>query len=81
MNMREARKERGYTQSALATQVGVSQQQIAKYEAGTSVPPKKVIAKLAQALELTPYETWEMFYGDGIADDNELTEAAENKEV
>lgn len=75
MNMRDVRKEKHYTQSALAVLVGVSQQQIAKYEAGQSVPPKKVIARLAQALELTPYETWEMFYG------NELPMAADNKEV
>ncbi|MBQ8109567.1 MAG: helix-turn-helix transcriptional regulator [Clostridia bacterium] len=64
MNMREVRKEKQYTQSALASLVGVSQQQIAKYEAGLSIPPKKVISKIAQALGLTPYETWEMFYDD-----------------
>ena len=64
MKMREVRKAKRYTQSELASLVGVSQQQIAKYEAGLSIPPKKVIAKIAQALDLTPYETWEMFYGD-----------------
>ena len=74
MNLREARKEKGYTQSAIAAKVGVSQQQIAKYEAGTSVPPKKVIFKLAQALELTPYETWEMFYCDDQAENKGVFE-------
>jgi transcriptional regulator with XRE-family HTH domain len=66
--MREVRKEKQYTQSELAALVGVSQQQIAKYEAGLSIPPKKVIGKLSQALELTPYETWEMFYGDNASE-------------
>lgn len=64
MKMREVRKAKQYTQTALASLVGVSQQQIAKYEAGLSIPPKKVISKIARALDLTSYETWEMFYGD-----------------
>ena len=69
MQMQKRRKEKKLTQADLGRLTGVSQQQIAKYEAGQSVPSKKVIAKLAQALELTPYETWEMFYGDGIPED------------
>ena len=64
MTMREARLEMSYTQSVLANIVGVSQQQIAKYESGKSMPPKKVIMKLGEALHLTPYQTWEMFYGE-----------------
>lgn len=62
MELKEIRKEKGYTQSALADLVGVSQQQVAKYEAGTSVPSPTVMRKLAEVLDLAPGEIWGMFF-------------------
>ena len=41
------------TQEALAEQVGVSRQTVAKWEAGESVPDLKMAGKLAAALDVT----------------------------
>ena len=71
MNLRDARKEMGYTQSELGGLVGVTQQQIAKYEAGQSTPSKRVIALLSRHLDLTPYEAWEMFFSDSPSAEDE----------
>ena len=64
MKLSERRKKKGLTQTELGLLLEVSQQQVAKYEAGTSIPSKAVIYKIMKALELTPAEVWEMFYGD-----------------
>ena len=64
MKLSERRKKKGLTQTELGLLLEVSQQQVAKYEAGTSIPSKAVIYKIMNALELTPAEVWEMFYGD-----------------
>ena len=64
MKLSERRKKKGLTQTELGLLLEVSQQQVAKYEAGTSIPSKAVIYKIMNALELTPAEGWEMFYGD-----------------
>lgn len=71
MSLHDVRKKKGYTQSELGTLVGVTQQQIAKYEAGLSTPSKRVMMLIAQHLDLTPYETWEMFYSEGMTDGEE----------
>lgn len=64
MDMRTARKNKGYTQSELGSLVGVTQQQIAKYESGLSTPSTRVIPKIAHALDLSPFEIWDMFYNN-----------------
>lgn len=69
LKLKEVRKKKGYTQTMLGSMVGVTQQQIAKYEAGISMPPKNIMGKVAQALDLTPYEIWEMFYEEGLEGD------------
>ena len=71
--MRDARKAKGYTQSALASMVGVTQQQVAKYELGLSGPSRRVIDRLAVALELSPFEVWDMFndHNEGDPGDDE----------
>ncbi len=45
--LRSLRTEKGYSQRALAEMLNVSQQLIAKYEAGTSTPSPKTIAQIA----------------------------------
>lgn len=48
--LRSLRTEKGYSQRALAEMLNVSQQLIAKYEAGTSTPSPKTIAQIAALL-------------------------------
>lgn len=64
MSIAEKRKKKGYTQAVLASLVGVSQQQIAKYEAGLSKPSPKVAKKLVDVLDIGPAEAWAMIYGE-----------------
>ena len=64
LKLSEHRKKKGLTQTELGVMLEVSQQQVAKYEAGTSIPSKVVIYKMMEALDLSPHEVWEMFYGD-----------------
>ena len=47
------RKERGYTQQALADDVGIHVSQLKRYEAGSSQPTLDVLRKLAVALRVS----------------------------
>ena len=49
--IREARKTKGFSQSDLASKVGVSQPAIANWESGIHDPRRLTLAKLADALE------------------------------
>lgn len=51
MRLKLKRVERGLTQKELADMVGVGQGFISDYETGRYFPRKKVLDKLAQALE------------------------------
>ena len=48
-NLQKLRKKRSLTQEALAEQVGVARQTIAKWETGESVPDLEMAGKLASA--------------------------------
>jgi transcriptional regulator with XRE-family HTH domain len=50
------RKERSFTQQALAEMVGLGITQMKRYEAGTSQPTLEVIRKLSQALRVSADE-------------------------
>jgi transcriptional regulator with XRE-family HTH domain len=50
------RKQRGFTQKALAEKVGVRALQIGRYENGTAQPTLEVIRNLAKALGVTADE-------------------------
>ena len=52
-NIQHLRKIRSLTQEALAEQVGVSRQTIAKWESGESAPDLDMAGKLSQALDVT----------------------------
>ena len=52
-NIQFLRKKRNITQEALAEQIGVSRQTIAKWEAGESAPDLDVADRLCQALEIS----------------------------
>ena len=52
-NIQYLRKKRGLTQEALAEQVGVSRQTVAKWEAGESAPDLDAAGKLSQVFDVS----------------------------
>ncbi len=64
MNIKDFRKKKKITQAELGQLIGVSQQQIAKYELGICKPGPKVAKKLVDALDIGPAEAWAMIYGE-----------------
>lgn len=50
---RWARTRRGYSQRALAAEIGISNRMVAYYEAQTEHPPAHLLATIADALGLT----------------------------
>lgn len=50
------RKQRGFTQEALADLIGITKTQVYRYESGTSQPTLDVIKKLAVTLSVTTDE-------------------------
>ena len=51
-NLQKLRKQKRLTQEALAEQIGVARQTIAKWETGESAPDLEAAGKLASALEV-----------------------------
>lgn len=52
-NLARIRKERGFTQEALAVKLNVVRQTISKWEKGTAVPDADTLCKVAQALDVS----------------------------
>ena len=52
-NIRACRKQRGLTQAQLGALCGVSSASIGSYEKGRTVPKRRVVEKLAAALEVS----------------------------
>ena len=52
-NIQYLRKRKSITQEALAEQIGVSRQTIAKWESGESAPDLEMSGKLSQALDVS----------------------------
>ena len=52
-NIKMYRKMQGYTQSELATKIGVSQQTIAKWESGNAFPLAGKLPEIAKILSCT----------------------------
>lgn len=50
-NLKEIRKEKGYTQEELAIKVGVVRQTVSKWEKGLSVPDADILRKIAEILD------------------------------
>lgn len=51
-NLKELRKNKGYTQEELATKINVVRQTISKWEKGLSVPDADSIQKIAEVLDV-----------------------------
>jgi len=49
----ELRKKKGFSQSELARQVGISYAQVGRYETKGAQPPAEVLKKIADALDTT----------------------------
>ncbi len=52
-NLRELRKQFGFTQSQLAEKIGVCYQAYQKYELGTALPPLPKLIKLADLFDVS----------------------------
>lgn len=64
MTLKMARKAKGLTQKQLAQQAEVSTITISAYEQGTRRPAPSVANKIAQILDLSFEQIWEVFYAD-----------------
>ena len=51
--VKDLRKQGNLTQKELAKEVGITPQQLNKYESGLNLPPADMLAKLAQSLDVT----------------------------
>ena len=51
-NIKQLRKNKGYTQETLAQQLGVVRQTVSKWEKGLSVPDAELMQKIAEVLEV-----------------------------
>lgn len=49
--VRDLRQDRGWSQSRLATEAGMTQSAVARFEAGGSVPTLVLLERLARALQ------------------------------
>ena len=66
-NLRDKRRERGYTQRELGERLGYSEKAISKWESGAALPPSAVLPSLAEALgvrldELFSYTGEPLYY-------------------
>ncbi len=52
-NLKNLRKQKGYSQEELADRLGVVRQTISKWEKGQSVPDSEMLMKLADIFEVT----------------------------
>ena len=52
MQLKALRRERGWSQEALAKKVGVSREYIARLETGKHDPPLSTLSQLARALKV-----------------------------
>lgn len=51
--LKEAREHRGLTQEEFAAHLGISQQQLSRWETGAVRPSDEVVATIAQALDVS----------------------------
>ena len=66
--IRQIRKGKKITQKQLADSLGVHESSITKYEKGTTDIPLSKIKKIAEALEVSPFEIMGPAYFDNILD-------------
>lgn len=53
MNLQKIRKAKNYSQEKLARKLSVSQQSVAKWETGQSLPRAELLPKIAKVLDCT----------------------------
>ena len=74
-HLREIRLARGLSQAELGELIGVSQQQINKYEHRNDYPKMSTMKRLAKALKCSPEE---LYYSDGMLIINDQTHSTSN---
>ena len=57
-NIKNLRKNKGYTQEELANKLNVVRQTISKWEKGYSVPDAEMLKKLAEIFDTKPLNTF-----------------------
>ncbi len=71
--LKTIRKQKGFTQEALAIKINVVRQTVSKWEKGLSVPDADILAKIADVLEVSVSE----LLGGNIKEENDNNEIAE----
>lgn len=79
--IRHIRKEKKITQKQLADSLGVHESSITKYEKGTTDIPLSKIKKIAEALEVSPFEIMGPAYFDNILDIDKIKTEVEIYEL
>lgn len=72
-NIRELRKQKGYSQETFAQKLHVVRQTVSKWESGTSVPDASMLIKIAEELEVSVSE----LLGAHIANETDTDTIAE----
>ena len=67
-DLREIRKEKGFTQQTLAEASGVSQSQIARYESGKRQPRPKIAQRIGAVCDFAWTKFYETEASDGEAE-------------
>ena len=63
MKLSDLRKAKGITQIEMSELIGVSQQQVARYESGKSFPSPQVFKRICEVFDLGIEEAWGTVYG------------------
>lgn len=79
--IRQIRKGKKITQKQLADSLGVHESSITKYEKGTTDIPLSKIKKIAEALEVSPFEIMGPAYFDNILDVDKIKTEVEIYEL
>jgi|GEM_PF-3239038 XRE family transcriptional regulator len=79
--IRQIRKGKKITQKQLADSLGVHESSITKYEKGTTDIPLSKIKKIAEALEVSPFEIMGPAYFDNILDIDRIRTEVEMYEL
>lgn len=58
MDIRELRKRREMTQSAVACEAGISQEYVSQLERGEKIPSLKTAQRIARVLNVTTDQLW-----------------------
>ena len=76
--LQKLRKERGWTQEQLATQISISRQALSKWELGTAVPDTENVVQISKLLQVS---TDYLLYDEYESDDDLLAVRVSNQKI